>query len=317
MSPTQVPTLVTVFGGSGFIGRYVCEYLMKTGARVLVAGRDPRDAYFIQPLGGVGQSGAIRTDTSDANSVSRAVKGASAVVNLTGAFKGMQDVHVTGAWNIAVAAHAAGAKSLVHVSAIGADANSESDYGRTKGEGEIAVRDAFPAATIIRPSLVFGPEDELTNRFASLARLPILPVLAPATRFQPVYVRDLARAIAIAALDPAAHGGKTYEIGGPEVLSMVDLNRKIASLAGQAPEIVPLPHVAGSVLSSFGFLPGAPLTKDQWKMLQRDNVAAPGAPGLAEFGIDPAPLGAVAGEWLDRFRSRSGVRSRPNISSVA
>jgi uncharacterized protein YbjT (DUF2867 family) len=310
-------TLVTVFGGSGFIGRYVCEYLMKSGARVVVAARDPRDAYFLQPLGSIGQSGAVRADTEDAESVARAVKGADAVINLTGSFTGMQATHVTGAWNIATAAAGAGAKALVHVSAISADAISDSDYGRTKGEGEAAVRDAFPAATIIRPSLVFGPEDALTNRFAKMARFPAVPVLAPRTRFQPVYVRDLAQAIALAALDPGRHAGKVYEVGGPEVLTMLELNRRIAALAGQSPEFLPLPDFAGDALSRLGFLPGAPLTRDQWKMLQRDNVAAPGAPGLPEFGIEPTPLGAVADEWLDRYRSRSGVRGRSAAGSTA
>ena len=199
--------LVTVFGGSGFIGRYVCELLMKSGVRVRVATRDPRNSYFIQPLGQVGQFGFIKADITDADGVKRAVDGASAVVNLCGVFgRAMQGVHVEGARNLAEAAKKAGAEALVHVSAIGADPNSASNYGRTKGEGELAVRKAFPKATIVRPSLVFGPEDNLTNRFAGLARLPILPVIAANRNFQPVYVRDLAKAIAKAALDPQAHG---------------------------------------------------------------------------------------------------------------
>lgn len=317
MARIDIPTNVTIFGGTGFVGRYVCEVLLKAGVRLRVACRDPRDAYFLQPLAGVGQSAAVRADVGSEASIAHAVDGADAVINLIGAFRDMDALHVGAAGSIARAAAATGATALVHVSAIGADSNSESDYGRTKGEGEAAVRAAFPAATIIRPSIVFGAEDDFTNRFAALARLPLLPVLAPATRFQPVYVRDLAQAVAAAALDPAAHAGKTYEIGGPEVLSMLELNRLIARLAGHSPDVVALPKVAGTVISSLGFLPGAPLTKDQWKMLQRDNVAAPGAPGLDAFGISPTPLAAVADEWLARYRGGSRFQGRRPAATTA
>ena len=294
--------LVTVFGGGGFIGRYVCEFLLKGGLRVRVAQRNPRQAHIIQPLGQVGQFGFVRADVTDEASVRRAVQGATAVVNLPGVFgRRMWGVHVEGAGNVAAAAKAAGAAALVHVSAIGADVGSEADYGRTKGEGEQAVRKAFAGATIIRPSLVFGPEDELTNRFAAMARLPVLPVLAAQRKFQPVYVRDLAQAIAIAAAKPLAHAGKTYEIAGPQAMSMIELHREIFDLSGQKPDIVELPDIAGKVLSWFGWLPGAPLTRDQWRMLQRDNVPSGKNPGLEAFGIKPTPLAAVGQEWLGRF----------------
>ncbi|HEY0163871.1 MAG TPA: complex I NDUFA9 subunit family protein [Sphingomicrobium sp.] len=195
--------LVTVFGGAGFIGRYVCEMLLKSAVRVRVASREPRSAQFIQPLGQVGQFGFVRADIGNAASVARAVEGSSAVVNLCGLLKGnFQAVHVTGARSLAEAARDAGAQALVQVSAIGADPGAEANYGRTKGEGEEAIRGAFPTATIIRPSLVFGPEDQITNRLAGLARLPFLPVIAAQRRFQPIYVRDLAQAIA-AAIDKA------------------------------------------------------------------------------------------------------------------
>jgi uncharacterized protein YbjT (DUF2867 family) len=294
--------LVTVFGGSGFIGRYVCEFLLKSGARVRVASRDPRTAYFIQPLGQVGQFGFVKADIKNAETVKRAVDGADAVVNLCGVFgRDMQGVHVDGARNVAEAAKKAGAEACVHVSAIGADPNSVSNYGRTKGEGELAVRKAFPKSTIIRPSLVFGPEDDLTNRFAAMARLPFLPVIAAKRSFQPVYVRDLGKAIARAALDPNAHAGKTYEIGGPQAMSMVELHRAILELSGQDPEIIQLPDFFGTVMSWFGWVPGAPLTRDQWMMLQRDNVPSGDLPGLEAFGIRPTPLAAVGYEWLGRF----------------
>ena len=294
--------LVTVFGGGGFIGRYVCEMLLKSGVRVRVASRHPRQAHFIQPLGQVGRLGFVRADITDPARVARAVEGSSAVINLPGVLKGrFRAVHVTGARTVAEAARDAGVGALVHISAIGADPSADAEYGRTKGEGEAAVRDAFPNATIIRPSLVFGPEDQLTNRFAGLAWLPVLPVIAPGTRFQPVYVRDLAQAIAKAALDSGEYGGKLFEIGGPQTLTMRELNQTVLEATGQSPELVDLPDFAGSLMSRFGFLPGAPLTRDQWRMLQHDNVPAEGAPGLAAFGIEPTPLAAVAHEWLGRF----------------
>ena len=303
--------LVTVFGGGGFIGRYVCESLFKLGVRVRIAQRDPRTAYIIQPLAQVGQFGFAAADITDARSVREAVHGASAVVNLVGVFgKTMQAVHVEGARHVAEAARKAGVRALVQISAIGADPNSPSNYGRTKGLGEEAVRKAFPKASIVRPSLAFGPEDQLTNRFAAMAQLPFLPVIAGRRNFQPVYVRDLAEAIAAAAIEPA-YGGKIYEIGGPQVMSMIELHRAILKITGQKTEVVPLPDFFGTALSYLGWLPGAPLTRDQWLMLQRDNVVAKGAPGLETFGIQPTPLEAVAFEWLSRF---SGNRFAPRRS---
>ena len=294
--------LVTVFGGGGFIGRYVCEFLLKSGVRVRVAQRNPKQAYIIQPLGQVGQFGFVSADITDNDSVRHALKGATAAVNLCGVFgSNMRSVHVDGARNVAEAARDAGLEALVQVSAIGADLKSESDYGRTKAEGEEAVRTVMPQATIIRPSLVFGPEDELTNRFAGMARLPFLPVIAAKRNFQPVYVRDLGQAIAMAALDPQRLGGRTYEIGGPQRMSMVELHRAILEITGQTPEIMPLPDIFASLLSKLGWLPGAPLTRDQWLMLQRDNVPSGELPGLEAFGIRPTPLAAVAYDWLGRF----------------
>ena len=294
--------LVTVFGGGGFIGRYVCEMLLDSGVRIRVASRKPRLAYFIQPLSQVGQLGYVGADITDPKSVARAVDGASAVVNLCGVLKGnFQAVHVTGARNIAEAARDAGAAALVHISAIGADSKSESAYGRSKGDGEAAVRAAFPAATLIRPSLVFGAEDQLTNRFAGLAWLPFLPVIAPQRRFQPVYVRDLANAIAKATVEPGRYGGTTYEIGGPQIMTMREINQAVLDATSLSPDLIDMPDSVASLMSRFGFLPGAPLTRDQWLMLQSDNVPATGAPGLEAFGIKPTPMGAVAHEWLSRF----------------
>jgi len=235
------------------------------------------------------------------------------VINLVGTFGGDLDkVHVEGAGKAAAAARAAVAEAFVHVSAIGADEDSPSDYGRTKGLGEGAVRQAFPQATIIRPSTVFGAEDNFTNRFASMSRFPILPVVAAKSRFQPVFVRDLGRAIAAAALDPKVHGGKTYELAGPEVMTMRELNERVAAMAGQDPEIVDVPDFLAGAMSLLGFLPGAPLTRDQWLMLQKDNVADGGASGFKAFGITPTPLAAVAPEWLGRYKT--GGRFAPRAA---
>lgn len=309
--------LVTVFGGGGFIGRYVCELLMKSGARVRVAQRDPRQAYIIQPLGKVGQFGFEHADIRDAESVRNVIHGSSAVVNLCGAFgAAMTSVHVTGSTNVAEAAREFGVETLVHISAIGASLGSQSVYGRTKAEGENAVREAFPTATILRPSLVFGPEDNLTNRFAAMANLPFLPVIASKRNFQPVYVRDLATAISMSALEPQRFGGQTFEIGGPQVMSMIDLHRTILEITGQDPDILPMPDLFANLLSRLGWLPGAPLTRDQWMMLQRDNVPSGELPGLEAFGIKPTPLAAVGYEWLGRYH-RGGKFAGRRINLTA
>jgi NADH dehydrogenase len=304
--------LVTVFGGSGFVGRYVCEALLKAGVRVRLASRNPRTSHFIQPLAQVGQWGLVRADITKKPSVRAALDGASAVINLPGVIGGpFQSTHVDGARNVAEEAAAYGLKAMVHVSAMGADPKAESDYVRSKGEGEIAVREAFPGATIMRPSVVVGPEDQLTNRLAGLSWLPYLPVVAPHTRVQPVYAADLGRAIAMAALEPKLYAAQTFEIGGPEVMTMHDLSARVIEATGGDTQLVDLPDGVSSAMSRLGFLPGAPLTREQWLMLQHDNVAAADMPGLDAFGIRGMPFSAVAGEWLLRFRrgGRFAVRT--------
>jgi NADH dehydrogenase len=307
--------LVTVFGGSGFIGRYVCEQLLDAGVRIRLASRNPRMAYYLQPLAQVGQWGLARADVTNVNSVRSAVEGADAVVNLVGSFANMAKVHVQGARNIAEAAGEAGAKALVHISAMSADANSDAAYSRTKGQGEDAVRNAFPNATVIRPSIVFGSEDQLTNRLAAMSRLPVLPVIAPQCRFQPVFVEDLAKAICAAALNPSTHAGKTYEIGGPQVFTMRELTQQILAAAGRDTALADVPAPIASLISWFGFLPGAPLTRDQWLMLQRDNVASEGSKGLEAFGIEPTPFAAVAPEWLGMYGGNRFARRRVNLTA--
>lgn len=296
--------LVTLLGGGGFLGRYVAQELLAAGARVRIAERDPSNAYFLKPLGGLGQTQFVAADVTRPATLARAIEGADAVVNLVGILKGDFDaIHRAGAANVAEAARAAGVEALVHVSAIGADPESAGAYGQSKAEGEAAVRAAFPQATIMRPSVVFGQEDGFLNLFARMLALPFVPVLRGATKFQPVWVADVARAIAAAALDPGKHGGTTYELGGPETLSMAELNAWLAEEIGHRPIFVPVPDVIGGPLAALaGILPGAPITRDQWLMLQRDNVVSAGAKGLEAFGIVPTPMEAVAPTWLVQYR---------------
>jgi len=301
--------LVTLFGGGGFVGRYVAQALFKEGVRVRVVQRDARRAFFLKPLAPLGQVQFAPVDINDAERVARAVEGSDAVINLVGILKGNFDaVHRQGAENVARAAAAAGAEALVHVSAIGADPQSPSRYGRSKGEGELAVRAAFRSATIVRPSVAFGAEDNFVNRFAQMSRvLPVIPVIRGKWRLQPVHVADLGRAIAMAALDPRAHGGKTYELGGPQVMTMAELNHYIAERTGRGGKMVAdIPDSVGGMMAKMGgWLPGAPITQDQWLMLQRDNVVGQGAEGFEAFGISPSPLAAIAEGWLTAYR-RSG-----------
>ncbi|HEX9932800.1 MAG TPA: complex I NDUFA9 subunit family protein [Allosphingosinicella sp.] len=301
--------LVTVYGGGGLIGRYACQALLSRGLRLRIVQRDPRRANFLKPLATLGQIQFAAGDVTEPDMVARTVHGSAAVINLVGILKGNFDaVHRDGARNVAEAAAAAGAQALVQVSAIGADPESESRYGRSKGEGEAAVRAAFPSATIVRPSVAFAQEDNFINRFATMARLlPVIPVIRGKWRIQPVHAADLGRAIAIAALDPRSHGGRTYELGGPQVLNMIELNRWIAERTGRGSKaIFDIPDPIGRMIArGGGWLPGAPITWDQWLMMQRDSVAADGAAGFEAFGITPSPLAAVAEGWLTAYR-RSG-----------
>jgi uncharacterized protein YbjT (DUF2867 family) len=313
MEKAMTDQLITVFGGSGFLGRYVVQALLKSGARVRIAARDPRGALFLKTQGGLGQIQFVTADIRKADTVARALTGSDGVVNLVGILKGdFHAFHVDGARTVAEAAAVAGVTSLVQVSAIGADPLSPSAYGKSKGDGEAAVRAAFPAATILRPSIIFGREDQFVNRFATLIRmLPVVPVIKGSAKFQPVYVGDVAKAIAAALADPKTHGGNTYELGGPEVISMGGLNRWIAKATGRRRGFIGMPDfVAGAMASAVGWLPGAPMTKDQWLMLQSDNVVAADARGLGAFGIVPTPLESVADGWLVQYRRHGRFASK-------
>lgn len=312
MERVMKDSLVTVFGGGGFLGRQVAQTLMERGARVRIAQRDLAGALRVQPLGALGQKQFVAADIRNAQSVARAVAGSDIVINLVGVLSGdLEGSHHDGAANVAKAAADAGARALVHVSAIGADAQSQSEYGRSKAAGEAAVKAAFPNATIIRPSIIFGPEDQFLNRFAELiSRLPVVPVIGADTKFQPVYVADVAQAIANAAADPDRHGGRTFELGGPRQISMMELNRWIGKAIGRDRSLVAVPPSISSAIASLGWLPGAPITRDQYAMLQRDNVVSPGAPGLAELGVSPTPMEAIADSWLVRYRRHGRFAGR-------
>ena len=301
--------LVTVFGGSGFLGRHTVRALARAGWRIKVATRHPGRGFFLRPLGTVGQIDFVKCDVSDAESVAAAVMGSNAVINLTGILfqKGQTftDVQAEGAANIAQAAARAGVGALVHVSAIGADAESDSDYAVTKAQGEAAVREAFPDAVILRPSIIFGPEDGFFNKFAGLARFtPVLPLVGGGhTRFQPVFVGDVAQAIVAALCDSAR--GRTYELGGPGIYSFKELLQLILREIGRKRALVPLPFGLASFQAAFlQLLPNPLLTMDQVKLLKKDNLVAPTAAGLADLGITPTSVEAVVPSYLWRFRAK-------------
>jgi NADH dehydrogenase len=304
-------SLVTVFGGSGFVGRHVVSVLAQEGWQVRVAVRRPDAALFLKPAGVVGQVTPIAANIRDLASVERALAGADAVVNLVAILhesgkQRFQALQAEGAGRIAEAASRAGLRHMVQVSAIGADAASKSAYARTKAAGEQAVLRAFPQAVILRPSIIFGPEDGFFNRFAKMAMLsPALPLIGGGkTRFQPVYVGDVAAAVARALSLPAAQG-KTYELAGPRVYSFRQLMEILLAEIGRRRLLLPLPFpIAGLMGAVMQCLPFPQLTLDQVRLLKRDNVASPGALGLADLGITPNGLEGILPTYLDRYRKQ-------------
>ncbi|MBK8159940.1 MAG: complex I NDUFA9 subunit family protein [Rhodospirillaceae bacterium] len=301
--------LVTVFGGSGFIGRYVVQRLARAGWQVRVAVRRPDEALFLKTAGDVGQVTPVAANIRDDRSVAAAVAGADAVVNLVGILyqSGRQKfdtVQAKGAARVAAAARAAGATRFVQISAIGADATSDSLYARSKAEGEQAVKLAFPGATILRPSIVFGPEDDFFNRFARMAMLsPALPLIGGGhTRFQPVYVADVAAAVE-RVLEDDGTSGKTYELGGARAYTFRDLLGMMLKEIGRCRLLVPLPFPLAMLKASFlQLLPMPLLTVDQVRLLKKDNVVTAGALGFKELGLTPTALEAVLPTYLDKYR---------------
>ncbi|MCH8037402.1 MAG: complex I NDUFA9 subunit family protein [Proteobacteria bacterium] len=301
--------VVTVFGGSGFVGRHLVWRLAKQGWIVRVAVRRPSQAGFLKPLGEIGQITPLRAPVQDPVAVAAAMAGADAAVNLVGILyeRGKQTfagVHARGAQTVAEAAAAAGIGHLVQVSAIGADLHGGAAYARSKGAGEAAVKTAFPSATILRPSVVFGPEDDFFNRFAAMARLsPALPLIGGgATRFEPVYVGDVAQAIVKCLADPAC-AGKTYELGGPRVYTFKEILQLLLREIRRRRLLVPWPFALAEVQARFlELLPVPPLTRDQLRMLRRDNVVSEGALTLADLGIAPTAAEVILPTYLDRYR---------------
>ncbi len=312
-------SVATVFGGSGFIGRYVVKRLAQRGFVVRVAVREPMRAGFLKPMGAVGQIVPLAAPITDDAAVHRAIAGSELVVNLVGILAehrrgDFNRIHAEGAGRIARTAAATGVLRLVHLSAIGADPASPSRYGVTKAAGEAAMRQHFPAVTILRPSIVFGMEDRFFNRFAQMAQLfPVMPVIAGDTRFQPVYVGDVADAV-MACLARADTAGAIFELGGPRVWTFRELIGYVLQETARRRPMLAVPDGIARLQAWFAeFLPWKPLTRDQLRMLERDNVVAQDVPGLPELGIVPTPVELVVPTYLGRFRQGGGRRIYPQL----
>ncbi len=305
--------IVTIYGGSGFAGRYISQQLAKEGWRVRVACRRPNEAMFVKPYGVPGQVEPIICNIRDDVSTRRTMQNADAIVNCVGTFdasgaNSFESVHVEGAGRIARIAADEGISTMVHISAISANADSESDYARTKAQGEAAVLRFQPKAMILRPSVIFGPEDMFFNRFAAMAQYgPILPIVGAGTRFQPVYVGDLARA---AAAGVVGNLSGVYEIGGSEVKTFRELMTDMLDVIQRRRAVVSVPFWVARILAGAfavgpaltGGLIKAPITPDQVRSLRNDNVVSTSARSLADLGIDATPMEAVIPEYLWRFR---------------
>lgn len=312
---------VTVFGGSGFVGRHLVKRLAEQGAIIRVAVRDPEAASFLRVSGDVGQIVPVAADVMNEQSVTAAVNGADAVVNLVGILyesgrRTFTAVHEIGAATIAKAAKADGVEALVHMSALGADPLSFADYGRSKAAGEAAVLGAFPDAVILRPSVIFGPEDKFFNLFAGLTRIsPILPVFGTdkpgGTRFQPVFVGDVAEAIGVGLTSRGA-GGQVFELGGPTVYSSKEIMEMILKETGRRRLLVPVPLGLMSFQATFlEVLPKPLLTRDQVRLLETDNVVSEGAKTLRDLGIPATAAEAILPTYLFRYRAGGRARHHP------
>lgn len=305
--------LVVLLGGSGYFGRHIAQQLLSCGARLRIANRHPESAYRLKPLGNLGQIQFCRCDVTNPQSIAAVMAGADAAVYLVGAFSGDLDtLHVDGPRQAAKAAQDAEAHAFVHISAIGAEAASEVLYAQTKAQGEDAVKAAFPNATILRPSVLFGEDDNFINMFAGLiAMAPVIPIFGPEAQLQPLWVDDAAHAVAAALGDPTRHGGKIYEIAGPEVLTMAQINRKIAAAQERERTFIELPDaVSGMIAAATGWLPGAPLSLDQWKLLKAGNVPSGERPGVKALGITPHPLDLFLERWMTRYRKHGRFGTR-------
>jgi NADH dehydrogenase len=308
---TAIPSskLVTIFGASGFLGRHIVRALANEGWRVRAAVRHPNTGHFLKPMGRVGQIQLLKTNVTDEAAVDSALRGADAAINLVGVLyqsgsQRFEALHAEAAERIARLAASHGVARLLHVSALGAAKDSASLYARTKAAGEARVMAAFAGATIFRPSIVFGPEDDFFNRFAFLARMsPILPLIGGGhTRFQPVYAGDVARAAVTALTDPTT-AGKTYELGGPEAMSFKEILQLVLKQTQRKRLLVPVPFaIARMKAAVLGLLPKPLLTLDQVRLLEQDNVVSDGALTLRDLGIVPTAAEAILPSYLWRFR---------------
>ncbi len=301
--------LVVLLGGSGFLGRYVAQALLERGARVRIASRDPHQAWSLKPLANLGQLQFAPCDIRHDASLAAALAGGYAAVNLLASWSGDQMALMGRAHgNAALLAAQEGVRAYMEISGIGADPQSPSGYGQAKALGEQLVREALPGATIVRPSVIFGKDDSFISMFAQLIQLlRVLPVFGPDARLQPVYVDDVAEAVATALASPERHGGKTYELGGPQVLTMMDIHRQIAGAQRRKRTFVPMPDMVSSI---FAALPGTPMSSDQWAMLKAGNVISGKHPGLKQMGIDPKPLGLFLDKWMTRYRKHGRFAER-------
>ncbi len=293
--------LVTLIGGSGFIGSHLAQDLLERGARVRIAAREPEKAFRLKPLANLGQLQFARCNALDKRSIAACVAGSDAVVWLIGAFDGNQQMlQADGPGHAAQVAAESGAGSFVYVSAIGADAGAETGYNRTKAQGEQQVLAAFPRATVIRPSVVFGEESGLVPMFADMVQMmPVMPVFGANSKFQLVWVDDVAAAVANALEDPGAHGGKTYEAAGPEALSMMQIHEAIAAAQNRKRTFFAMPDPLAKL---FAALPLTPINADQLAMLASGSTASPDMPQLAKLGIAPKPLSLFLDRWMVRYR---------------
>ncbi len=320
---TSSSKLVTIFGGSGFLGRHITRALARQGHRIRVAVRRPDLAGHVQPLGTPGQIMPVQANLRYPESVEAACAGADVVINLVGVLyssggQSFSALHANGARVVARAAKNAGATQLIQMSAIGADEESASEYARTKAQGEVAARDEFPGATFIRPSIVFGPEDNFFNQFAGMARFsPVLPLIGGGeTRFQPVFVGDVAAAVA-RLVATGEGGGKTFEFGGPAQHTFRELLAYVLEVTGRKRLLVPVPFPVARIMGTvFGLLPNPLLTADQVELLKTDNVVSEAAIAdgriLQGLGIEPEPIEAVVPGYLYRYR-KAGQFSAPVV----
>lgn len=306
-------SLVTVFGGSGYLGNYIAQSLLSRGARLRIASRNPERSHVLKPLANLGQLQFARCDILKEESLKAALSGSDYVVNCVGAFSGdLEKLMGEAPGDMARLASEQGVRGFVHVSAIGADANSSTAYARGKAIGESRVQEGFSDATILRPSIIFGKDDDFLNMFGKMIEIaPALPVFGPDAKLQLVYADDVAEAVTVALENPAEHGEHIYELGGPETLTMMEINRRIADAQGRKRRFIAMPD---GLSAAFAAMPLTPMSKDQWTLLKAGSTVSGEHRTFAELGIEPKPLGLFLDKWMTRYRKfgRFGLSNERN-----